>query len=373
MCTALFYWRTPFLFASGVILASLMQGSVYNSPVVRYPPKTKNCTKAVPTMISRRTAALLLAAVMVFAAPAPHAAQEVMIGAGSVTGLYYGVAQNICSLVNRYSNSKYQCSGRPALGSVFNINAVSGGLLDFGMAQSDRNWQATLGRSDWQGKPDERLRSVFSLHPETVMLVARRDAGIDSVADLIGKRVNIGNPGSGQRGNAEDVLRIHGVDIATDLKASEWQQHEASRAIVEGRIDAFFYTAGNPSDAIRLPATETALDLIPLNGERVLHFVSGKTYYMMTEIPAGTYPGVAKAIPTYGVRATLVSSSNTPDELVYDVVRIVFEHLDELRRLHPALRDLTPNIMLSSLSAPFHPGAERYYKERGWILSDTND
>lgn len=324
-------------------------------------------------MRNARAFTALLIAALVFFAPASKARQEVIIGAGSVTGLYFSVAQHICSLVNRYSTSKYQCDGRPALGSVFNINAVSEGLLDFGMAQSDRNWQATLGRSDWQGRPIEQLRSVFSLHPETVMLVARRDSGIRSIEDLRGKRVNIGNPGSGQRGNAEDILRLHGLDSAKDIIASELQQHEASRLIAEGRIDAFFYTAGNPSEAVHFPATRTSLVLVPLNNEAILHFVSGKTYYMMTEIAANTYPGIDALAPTYGVRATLVSSTMTPDDVVYDIVRIVFAHLDELRQLHPALRDLTPNIMLSALTAPLHPGAERYYKERGWILSESND
>ncbi len=315
---------------------------------------------------------ILAAALMGFTAPS-LAMQEIVIGAGSVTGLYFSVAQNICDLVNRYSKGKYECSGRPALGSVFNINAVADGLLDFGMAQSDRNWQATLGRSDWQGKPVERLRSVFSLHSETVMLVARRAANIHSVEDLRGKRVNIGNPGSGQRGNAEDILRLYGIDPKKDLIASEWQQHLAARAIVEGTIDAFFYTAGNPSDAVLVPANSAKLTLIPLNSEVLLNFVSGKTYYMMTEVPGHTYPGIDATVPTYGVRATLVASTTTSDEVVYDVVRIVFEHLDELRALHPALRNLTPNTMLSSFTAPLHPGAERYFKERRWILSDIEN
>ncbi len=298
-----------------------------------------------------------------------HANQELVIGGGSVHGLYFQVTQHLCKLINRHSLNKYRCSGRPALGSVFNINAVADGLLDFGMAQSDRSWQATGGYADWNGKPVNRLRSVFSLHPETVMLVTRRAANIQSVADLRGKRVNVGNPGSGQRGNAEDILRLHGIDPKKDLVASEWQQHEASNAIIDGKIDAFFYTAGNPSKAILEPSDKTVLRLIPLDSEEILTFVSGKTYYMMSEVPADTYTGIDSPVPTYGVRANLMSSSLTPAEIVYDVVRIVFEHLDELRTVHPALKELTPNIMLSALSAPLHPGAERYYRERGWILS----
>jgi len=295
--------------------------------------------------------------------------QELVIGGGSVHGLYFQVTRHLCKIINRHSLNKYRCSGRPALGSVFNINAVADGLLDFGIAQSDRSWQATGGHADWQGKPVSRLRSVFSLHPETVMLVTRKAANIRSVAELRGKRVNVGNPGSGQRGNAEDILRLHGIDPTQDLMMSEWQQHEASKAIIEGRIDAFFYTAGNPSQAILEPAEKSELRLLPLDSEQILKFVSGKTYYMMSEVPANTYTGIDDSVPTYGVRANLMSSSHTPSNIVYDVVRIVFEHLDELRTVHPALKELTPNIMLSTLSAPLHPGAERYYRERGWILS----
>ena len=302
-----------------------------------------------------------------------HANQDLLIGGGSVHGLYFKVTQHLCNLINRHSLNKYQCSGRPALGSVFNINAIADGLLDFGIAQSDRSWQATNGRADWDGKPVTGLRSIFSLHPETVILAARQDAGIRSLTDLRGKRVNIGNPGSGQRGNAEDILRLHGISAQHDFLVHEQQQHEASLAIVERKIDAFFYTAGNPSRAITVPAKATDLRLIPLNSEAILNFVSGKTYYMMTEIPAHTYQGVDTSVPTYGVRANLMSSTLTPDDVVYEVVRIVFEHLDELRAVHPALNELTPNIMLSALSAPLHPGAERYYRERGWILSDSEN
>ncbi|GAB4361922.1 MAG: TAXI family TRAP transporter solute-binding subunit [Gammaproteobacteria bacterium] len=302
----------------------------------------------------------------------PLAAQELVIGAGSVEGLYYKVSRHLCKLVNRYSLKRYRCSARPALGSVFNINAVAEGLLDFGMAQSDRSWQATTGNAEWQGRPVAQLRSVLSLHPETVLLVARADSGIHGVADLRGKRINIGNPGSGQRGNAEDILRLHGLDIENDVIASEWQQHRASRAIVAGEIDAFIYTAGNPTEAVSIPAASTPLRLVPLNSGAILNFVSGKTYYMMTEVPAHTYPGVEQPVPTYGVRANLMASVKTPPDVVYDVVRIVIEHLDELRSFHPALNELTPNIMLSALSAPLHEGAKRYYRERGWILPDNS-
>lgn len=293
--------------------------------------------------------------------------QNLLVGGGSVTGVYYQVALQVCNLVNKYASDKYNCVGRPALGSVFNINAVNRGLLDFGVAQSDRNWQAANGAADWKGKPVGKLRSVFSMHPEAVLLMTRADSGISSVSDLKGKRVNIGNPGSGQRGNAEDVLRIYGIDKDKDIDAEGLQQHDASRALIDRKIDAFFYTVGNPSAAITEPANSTKTDLIPINSQGIRDFIADKPYYVMTKIPAGTYKGIDHDTETYAVKATVVASSDASEQMVYDVVKLVFENLDELKQTHAAFRILTPKDMLEGLSAPLHPGAERYYKERGWL------
>ncbi len=316
-----------------------------------------------------RALALGLAGLLI-AAPA-RAAQDLLIGGGSVTGVYYQVALHVCKLVNKHLKDKYNCVGRPALGSVFNINAVNRGLLDFGVAQSDRNWQAYLGEADWKGRPVATLRSVFSMHPETVLVVARKDSGIESVADLKGKRVNIGNPGSGQRANAEDVLRIHGIDRDQDLKAETMQQHDASRALAEGRLDAFFYTVGNPSAAIEEPAEATDIRIIPIDSKGVRDFVSDKPYYVMTRVPAGTYRGVEKSVETFAVKATVVASADATEQMIYEVVKTVFERLDELRAAHAAFRHLTPQDMLTGLSAPLHPGALRYYREQGFKISKS--
>jgi uncharacterized protein len=298
---------------------------------------------------------------------AARAATDILFGGASVVGVYYQAALQICNLVNRHGEGKYNCVGRPSLGSVFNINAVDRGLLDFGVAQSDRNWQAFNGHADWEGSPVETLRSVVSLHPETVMLVARADSGIESVEDLRGKRVNIGNPGSGQRANAEDVLRLYEIDPSRDFRAQGLQQQEASRALVDRSIDAFFYTVGNPSAAIEQPAQSASLRFIPLDAPAIQEFVSERPYYVMTEIPANTYRGQGEAVPTYAVTATVVTRDDVPEEVVYDVVRVVFERLDDLRASHAAFRNLEPEQMLQGLSAPLHPGAERYYREQGWM------
>lgn len=308
------------------------------------------------------------AVVMLMSAAPAHAARDLLIGGGSVTGVYYQVALHVCNVLNQHSGGKYNCVGRPALGSVFNINAVNRGLLDFGVAQSDRNWQATNGTADWEKKGAvEKLRSVFSMHPETVLLVTRQDTGIAEVDDLKGKRVNIGNPGSGQRGNAEDVLRIYGIDQEKDINAEGLQQGDASRALVDKKIDAFFYTVGNPSAAIEDPAQSTDISILSINSDAIKDFISDKPYYVMTSIQPGTYRGVDEAVETYAVKATVVTSADLEEEVVYDVVKTVFENLEELKSSHAAFKHLTPESMLEGLSAPFHPGAEKYYKEMGWM------
>ena len=311
---------------------------------------------------------LALCGTLTLAAKDATAQKFLVVGGGSTTGVYYQVALNVCKIINdKIGSMGYNCIGRPALGSVFNINAIGRGLLNYGVAQSDRVWQAANGKRDWDGKPQKGLRTVFSAHPETVMLVTRKDTGITSIAGLKGKRVNIGNPGSGQRGNAEEVLSLSGIDKDKDIKAEGLQQHEANRALVDKKIDAFFYTVGNPWGGGLEIANSTAITMIPVNTPAIQKLVAEKPYYAMTAIPGGIYKGVPKDVPTYAVKATFVTGDKEPADQVYEVVKTIFENLDTLRALHPAFKILTPKEMLKGLAAPMHPGAVKYYKEKGWM------
>lgn len=310
--------------------------------------------------------ALVIAALIVPVQPA-MAKTDVLFGGASIVGVYYQVALQISNLMNRHRGDDYNYIGRPTGGSVFNINAMVRETFDFGVAQSDRNYQAFNGVADWEGKPVSNLRSVFSMHPETVMLVTRKDTGIKKVEDIKGKRINIGNPGSGQRFNAEEVLRIYGIDPSSDLRAESLQQHEASRALVDRKIDAFFYTVGNPSAAIEEPAQSVDIVMVPLDHPDIKKMAEEKPYYIFTKIPAGTYKGVDYDVPTYAVTATVISHETVDDQIVYDMVKTVFENLEQLKGSHAAFRHLDPKEMLQGLSAPFHPGALKYYKEKGWM------
>ena len=293
--------------------------------------------------------------------------QNIIIGGGSVTGVYYQVALNVCNILNRHAAKKFNCVGRPSLGSVFNINAVSRGLLDFGVAQSDRNWQAWNGKADWEGKKVSKLRSVFSVHPETVLLVVRKASKINHVKDLKGKIINIGNPGSGQRGNAMDVLKIYGLNHKSDLKSQGLQQNEASRAIIDKKIDGFFYTVGNPAAAIQDPANSTDIDIISIDSQAMKSFVNERPYYVMSTIPKGTYKGVTKPVTTYAVKATVVTSADASEKNVYEMVKTFFTNFKDFQKSHAAFANIEPKQMLEGLSATLHPGAAKYYKEKGWL------
>lgn len=304
---------------------------------------------------------------MLGSAPVAQAKQDILIGGGSVTGVYYQVALQTATLINKHASDKYNAVGRPALGSVFNINAVDRGLLDFGVCQSDRNSQAWLGEGEWDGKKKENLRSVFSMYPEYLYLMVRKDSGVQDVTDLKGKTVNIGNPGSGQRGMALNVLKMYGLDADKDLKSEGMQQSEASRALIDKKVDAFFYSVGLGSSAIEEPATSVDADLVSINSEKIVEYVESKPYYVMAKIPAGSYHGIEHETETYGVKATVVTSVAASEEMVYDYCKVIFEHLEELKATHAAFATLEPKEMLGGLTAPLHPGAIKYYKEQGWM------
>jgi TRAP transporter TAXI family solute receptor len=187
------------------------------------------------------------------------------------------------------------------------------------------------------------------------------------VTDLRGKRVNIGDRGSGSRKNAEDILRIYGIDKRDDISARELTPKEASQALSRGNIDAFFMTVGNPWDGGLALAEDVKIRMIPIDAPGIKKLVADHPYYVSTAIPGGIYKGVGKAVPTYAVKATFVTSEEQPEEVVYNVVKTVFENLGRFRTMHPAFRSVQPQEMLKGLSAPLHPGALRYYKEKGWM------
>ncbi|WP_028579105.1 TAXI family TRAP transporter solute-binding subunit [Desulfogranum japonicum] len=314
---------------------------------------------------------IALAAGMCMAATAVQAkTQFVTIGTGGITGVYYPTGGAIAKMVNK-KKKEYgiRATVESTGGSVFNVNAVMNGDLEFGIVQSDRQYQAINGLAEWEEKgPQKDLRAVFSIHPESVTLIAAVDSGAKDIADLKGKKVNIGNPGSGQLQNSMDAFSTVGIDIEKDIAAEGVKASEAPGLLQDGRIDAFFYTVGHPNGAIK-EATSGARKVRFVSISNVADLIKTHPYYAKSIIPIELYPGAENEadVSTFGVKATLVTSAKVPDEVVYAITKEVFENFEEFKGLHPAYSTLTKESMLEGLSAPFHPGAEKYYKEAGLL------
>jgi TRAP transporter TAXI family solute receptor len=303
--------------------------------------------------------------------PASAAQQQfITIGTGGVTGVYYAVGGAICRLMNQdRKTTGIRCSTESTGGSVFNINAIKTGELDFGMAQSDVQYNAVEGEGQFKdGGPMKDLRAVFSVHPEPFTVLARPDAGVTKFEDFKGKRFNVGNPGSGTRASMEELLKQMGWTMADFSLASELKADEQGPALCDNKIDGFFYGVGHPSAAIQDPTTACGAKLVPLTGKAVDELVKAHPYYAYATIPGGMYANNPNPTKTYGVLATLVTSAKVPDDVVYALVKAVFDNFDEFKKLHPAFANLdAKNMIKDGLSAPLHPGAVKYYKEKGWM------
>jgi len=294
--------------------------------------------------------------------------QFISIGTGGVTGVYYPTGGAICRLVNKNrKETGIRCAVESTGGSVYNINTIRAGELEFGVAQSDWQYHAYNGTSKFEEQgPFEDLRAVFSVHAEPFTVVARADAGITTFADLKGKRVNIGNPGSGQRGTMEVVMEALGWTKDDFALASELKASEQSQALCDNKLDAMVYTVGHPSGSIAEATTSCDSVLVSVTGPEIEKLIADNDYYRVATIPGGMYRGNDDDVQTFGVGATFVSSAKVSDEVVYAVVSAVFDNIDAFRKLHPAFANLNPAQMAKDgLSAPIHPGAAKYYAENG--------
>ena len=312
---------------------------------------------------------VLLATLAAGIVPAQSQQQFISIGTGGVTGVYYPTGGAICRLVNKNRKEHgIRCSAESTGGSIYNINTIRAGELEFGVAQSDWQYHAYHGTSKFENQGKfEGLRAVFSVHPEPVTIIAHDDSGISNITDFKGKRVNIGNPGSGTRGTWEVIEAALGWE-RSDLKlAAEMKSAETGQAVCDRKIDAYFWLVGHPSALTQESLSTCDAHLVNATGDAIDKLVADNSYYRTATIPAGMYNNESE-ISTFGVGATFVTRADVPDEVVYIVVKAVFDNFDNFKKLHPAFGNLKPEEMISdSLSAPLHDGAAKYYKERGWM------
>ena len=301
--------------------------------------------------------------------PLVQAQKFITIGTGGVTGIYYPAGGGMCRLVNQ-NNQEHgmRCSVESTGGSVYNLNTLRAGELEFGIAQSDQQYNAIKGKGAFaNAAPYDELRSVFSIYTEAFTVVARKDANITTFNDLNGKRVNIGEPGSGQRATIEAIMDAKGWTRSDFRLASELKAAEQAQALCDNKIDVMVYFVGHPNGAVQEATTSCDTVVVSVDDKEVQQMVESTSYFVSYEIPGGMYSGNDKPVTTIGAKATLVSSTKVSDETVYWVVKSVFDSFDNFRRLHPGFANLTKAEMLEGNTAPLHPGAEKYFKEVGLI------
>lgn len=303
-------------------------------------------------------------------APAMAADQFITIGTGGVTGVYYPTGGAICRLVNKNRKTHgIRCSVESTGGSVYNTRTIRQNELDFGVVQSDVQAAALAGKGKFADDgPYPELRALFSVHPEPMHLMARADSGIRQVQDLKGKKVNIANPGSGTRVLAETLMQYSGLNTSDFALAAELKSSEQAAALCDGKLDATIWAAGLPNGSSQEAASTCDVKMIPLTGASIDKLLAENPAYAKAVIPGGMYPGNPDNIPSWGPKATFVTAAGTADNVVYAVVKAVFDNFDSFKKLHPAFGRLQETEMIEDgLSAPLHPGAVKYYKERGWM------
>ena len=333
----------------------------------------KRCARS--TGLAARLVVVSACLLLALAAPPMKTAEAaetnfITIATGGVTGVYYPAGGSICHMVNKgRKDHGVRCTIESTGGSGVNTEKLRYGEVEFGIVQSDIHYQALHGQEGYLDiGPFEELRSVFALHPEPFTVVARKDSNIKTIQDLKDKRVNIGNPGSGQRGTMETLMRAMGWDKTIFSEVYEFKASEQSRALCSNDIDAMVFTVGHPNASITEAATFCDSILVDVSGPEISKLVAKNDYFRHVIIPGDMYEGTPTPTHTFGVGATLVTTSRIGNETVYRVVKSVFEDMDTLRNMHPAFANLKKEDMVSGgLSAPLHPGAEQYFREVGLI------
>lgn len=319
---------------------------------------------------SRLVSIVIALMVLGIGAARPIQAEEIAIGTASRAGVYFQVGQAICRLLNAETvQHGVVCKALPTDGSIDNLRQIRAAKRQLGIVQSDWQYHAVNGTGTFEAVgPDADLRALFSVHGESFTVVARRDAGIESFDDLKGKRVNIGNPGSGQRATLEVLMAAKGWDKNVFSLANELSASEQSLALCHDRVQAMVYVVGHPNASVAQAVNLCDALIVPVTGPAVDRLLADNPYYARTQVPGGAYKGNPKPVGTFGVKATVVASTRLSSDTAYLLVKTVFENLDDFKKQHPAFANLEAAGMIKDgLSAPLHDGALRYYREKGWL------
>lgn len=311
---------------------------------------------------------VFLTALLLTLNPAAAQTNFITIGTGSTSGLYYAVGQSLCAAsLKQQSQGKTRCYAVNTEGSAFNIKEVLRGSLMFGLAQSDTQYDAVKGQGGFKQAQTE-LRSIVSLYTEPLVVMVQANSNVRKFAALKGQRINIGPVGSGQYTTGLRIFDALGFSSQDRINVSNLGSDKHGAALCSGRIDAFIFSVGHPASNISVPAEDCKAQLLPIDAELIKVMMAKYPQYAPALIPANTYKNNPVDTPTFGPLATLITSNEQPEAVVYQFTHALFEQIDLLKRTHPSLINLDNKSMISrGLSAPLHPGAVRYYRERGWL------
>lgn len=311
---------------------------------------------------------------LILSGPARSAERTLIVATAPVAGVYYPAGGALCRVVNAGRRQHgLHCLVESTDGSRDNLGRLQKGEVDFALVQSD--WQYfvghgggdTLGTGIGAGEGGTVLRAVASLHPQPFTLVAAPGSGIEALEDIAGKRLNLGPVGSAQRASGEALIEAVGWSDADFAEIGELGSERQASALCAGEIDALLVSASHPNALVEAVTERCGARLVPIEGQGVDILLATWPFYTRAEIAGGLYRANPEPVPSFGLRATLVTSLETPEDAVYWTVRSLFEGLDAVRRQHPALAQLSAEDMVSrGNTLALHPGALRYYKERGW-------
>ncbi|MDI5983278.1 TAXI family TRAP transporter solute-binding subunit [Halomonas sp. M4R5S39] len=289
------------------------------------------------------------------------AAQQLSIATGGTGGVYYPIGGGFAEIINEHLEG-YEATAEVTGASVENMGLIMRGDADLALVLADTALQAYEGSGDFEGRQIENTRALASVYPNAVQLVTLADSDIESLADLEGKRVSVGAPGSGTELNARALLEANGISY-DDFTPQRLNFNETADAIRDGDIDAGFWSVGPPTSSILNLAATRDIRLIGLSDEEVANARENEPVFASYELKAGMYEGMDEAVQTISIPNVLVVNADMDEELAYNLTKLLYERIDDLIAVHPAANDTTVEFTMGSTPVPLHPGAVRYYEE----------
>ena len=288
-----------------------------------------------------------------------------ILATGGTSGTYYpfgGAIANIWNTKIEGMNVTAQSTGA----SAENLRLISAGDAEFATVQNDVMDYAYNGTDMFAGKALPNLATLGTMYPEVVQIAASKSSGIKTIYDLKGKRVSVGDAGSGVEFNAKQILEGYGLTF-DDIKKSNLSFKESGEGLQNGTLDACFITAGVPNAALQELAFTNGLILIPVNGAEADAICAKYGFYTKTTIPSGTYKGTDEDTEALSIKCTIAVNANLDEDTVYKMTKVLFENLEELGNAHAKGKEVTAAKAVTGCSVPFHPGAKKYFEEIGLI------